>query len=351
MILILSSAMVPVRANAAQIAPRSLLVSSTAAGSTGVQYDFNFTVPNNATLIQSVDIQVCDQAIGPCTTTGAASGFNAAASSLNGQPIGLGTGGAWSTANTQYAFKLTRGSATSAPSGNQTISLVNVTNPSAVNVTGVYFRITTYSDAGYVTPVDAGVTVAVVASQISVSGTMPESLVFCVGTSGTDCSNMTGSAVSLGTFTPTGTNIGTSIMSASTNAASGYKITLAGTTLTSGLNTIPAMGTQTQDSSTCAVSCNSSIGIGQYGVNVVANNVPSAGGAFGASVSGPGTGAAFGGYGVANFFRFYTGDTVAEVPTVSDTNLYTASYLVNVGGSQAAGVYTATMTYICTGNF
>jgi hypothetical protein len=42
---------------------------------------------------------------------------------------------------------------------------------------------------------------------------------------------------------------------------------------------------------------------------------------------------------------------VASVAGVSAANLFTNSYIVNVGGDQAAGVYTATLTYICTATF
>jgi hypothetical protein len=39
------------------------------------------------------------------------------------------------------------------------------------------------------------------------------------------------------------------------------------------------------------------------------------------------------------------------VGAVTQANLFTNSYIVNVGGDQAAGVYTGTMTYICTATF
>jgi hypothetical protein len=84
---------------------------------------------------------------------------------------------------------------------------------------------------------------------------------------------------------------------------------------------------------------------------VRANNVASAGGAFGADVTGTGTATGSGGYNAGNSFRFFTGDAVAGAAGVTKANLFTNSYLVNVGGDQAAGVYSATMTYICTATF
>jgi hypothetical protein len=121
--------------------------------------------------------------------------------------------------------------------------------------------------------------------------------------------------------------------------------------MTSGAATIPAMGTQSLNSVACAPSCTSTTGTSQYGSNIRANNLASAGGAFGADVSGTGTAAGFGGYNTANVFRFFSGDTVASVGSPTNSNLFTNSYIVNVGGSQAAGLYTSTMTYICTATF
>jgi hypothetical protein len=111
------------------------------------------------------------------------------------------------------------------------------------------------------------------------------------------------------------------------------------------------MGTQTLNSSACAVSCTSATGTSQFGTNVRSNNVLSAGGAFGADVTGAGSATGSGGYNTGNSFRFFSGDTVAGAGGVSKANLFTNSYLVNVGGDQAAGVYSATMTYICTATF
>jgi hypothetical protein len=136
-------------------------------------------------------------------------------------------------------------------------------------------------------------------------------------------------------------------MAASTNAGSGYAITINGTTMQSGINSIAAMGTQTLNSTGCAPSCTSATGTSQFGANVRDNTAPNVG----ANVSGSGTATGFGGYNTIDSFRFFTGDTVASVGGQTNSNLFTTSYIVNVGGSQAAGLYTATFTYICTATF
>lgn len=340
--------LIPSLVLAAQITGRSVAISSSAPAATGVTYSFNFTVPNTATPVKSVQIDICDTAVNACTNTGSSNGFNASASNLIGQPSGFGTGGVYSAASTQYSFKITANASTpTAPSGVQTISFNGVTNPTATSTNGYYLRITTYSDSAYTTQIDYGVVAAVATNQITVSGVMPESLVFCVGTSGSDCTNITGTTVNLGTFSPTATSVGTSVMAASTNANSGYQITLNGTTLSSGANTIPAMGTQTANSAACSPVCNSAIGTSQFGSNVRANTIP----VVGSNVVGVGSGTGSGGYNAINAFRFFTGDTVASVAGPSSSNTYTNSYIVNVGGNQTAGLYTATLTYICTATF
>jgi hypothetical protein len=210
--------------------------------------------------------------------------------------------------------------------GVSTVTFAGVTNPTTANYQ-FYVRMTTYSDVGATVQVDYGAVALSTAAQITVSGTMPESLVFCVGTSGTNCGNITGTTIDLGTFSPSTTSIGSSVMSASTNAGSGYIVTVNGGTLTSGANSIAALASQTA----------STLGTAQFGLNVGA--------------SGAGTGSVNGNYSNGTLYRFNSGDIVASAAGPTDANLFTSNYITNVPGSQAAGLYTATMTYICTATF
>jgi len=132
-------------------------------------------------------------------------------------------------------------------------------------------------------------------------------------------------------------------MSASTNASFGYSIVLAGSALSSGANSISAMGQQSSNGTASA----STIGTSQFGTNLKANTTPP----IGSNVSGLGTGSPVGGYNSIDNFRYFSGDTVASAAGPVKDNLYTNSYIVNVSPDQAAGVYTATMTYIATATF
>jgi hypothetical protein len=326
-------------ANSAQVAPRSLTLGNSQAG-VATTHTLAFTVPTGGN-VGSIKFQYCTTAYGACAvptglvTTGASL---SAQSGATGFTIVNGSNGS------PY---LTRSSSNINASTPVSYTLSGITNPTSAN-TEYWTRIYTYVSTDTTgASTDDGVVAWSTAQAITVSGVMPESLIFCVGTSGTNCGNMTGSTVDLGVFSPIATNTGTSIMSASTNASSGYVITITGTVPTSGLNTIAAMGTQVANSSGCSPSCSSSIGVPQFGTNVVDNATPNVG----AGVTGTGSGVGIGGYNVADSFRFFNGDTVASAGGVTQSNLYTNSYVVNVGGDQAAGTYTATMTYICTATF
>lgn len=339
-------------AEAAQITPRTLTLSSSSAASSNATttYTFNFTVPTTGTAIKSLAVDICTTASGTCTTP---TGFSNSSSTLSSQPINLGAASGW-TVNTATSGSLRIVDAANAtnPSGAQTVVFGNVQNPTTANQS-FYGRITTYSDSAWATPVDTGVTAASTATQIVLTGTMPESLVFCVGgtVTGTDCSTATSGAVTFSPslFSSTGTSSATSQMVASTNAGSGYSITVNGNTLQSGANSITAMGASTT----------SVVGTKQFGLNLVANTTPSVGAAVNPAPNGTnlkGQANSTTGYGTANNFKFVTGDSVAKsdnggTANPTDAQNFTVSYIANVSGSQPAGTYTTTLTYICTATF
>jgi hypothetical protein len=336
---------------AGQLTSRSATVSSSAGAATGVSYTVGFTLSASQTL-GSVKFEICDSPLSTvsCVGTGNSSGASFGSATFGSMSLGSGWSIGSQTGAGAGGTSLVLTHVAASLSGAAVAVINNVANPTSNNKE-YYLRISTYTDTTATAPAypgtDFGGIALGTAQQITVSGVMPESLIFCVGTSGTDCTNITGSTVDLGTFSPTATNFGTSLMSASTNAGSGYIITINGTTLTSGANTITAMGTQSLNSSGCAPSCTSTTGTSQFGSNVRDNATPNVG----TNVSGLGTATGFGGYNTVDSFRFFTGDTVASVGGVTKSNLFTNSYIVNVGGDQAAGVYSATMTYICTATF
>ncbi len=142
----------------------------------------------------------------------------------------------------------------------------------------------------------------------------------------------------LGHFSLTQTKFCTFTIDAATNAGNGYAISYAATTtLTSGANTITAMGTQT----------GSVLGSEQFGFNLKANTAAGSNTAsdFGADPSG-GLGAAVSGYDIAEQFKFDTaGDTVAEALSATDDTTYTASFIANVEPASVPGTYSTPMKF------
>jgi len=336
-VLFLISTFITPVASAAQITPRYVTIGSSAPSAV-TTYTFVFTVPTT-TAIKSADFLACTTPTGTCTPAG----ITVTSAALPSQPSNLGAGSGW-TVNDSTAgdLRLSDSLNSTAPTGTQTVYFSTVTNPSATNTT-FFFRMTTYSDALWATPIDTGTVATSTATQIQTNLTVSEALTFCTGTSitGTNCGTAAGSTVNLGYASTTTAATGTSILSAATNAASGYSITYtAPTTLASGANQITAISDAA-----------SAVGTKQFGLNLVANTTP----AVGTAVSGTGTATAThsaGYYDSANNFTFHTsGDTVASVGVPTNGNTFTVSYLANIDGLTPPGAYTTTLTYTATANF
>lgn len=347
------------RASALQITSRSLtLVAGASDGGSkiggSVNHLFTFTPGTSGQTLGSIQFLYCTTAsVTACVTP---TGLVTTSATIFSQSAGAN--GFTLNSTTNGAPYLTR--APSAITGTPSLSyqLNTITNPTTANGVTFFVRITMFTGATLGgTATDTGSVAASTATQIILTGTMPESLIFCTGaTVGTtlgipDCSTATSGAVSFNQlFSPTDTATATSQMAASTNAASGYVITVNGATLTSGSNTIAAMGT-----STTGVR-----GTGQFGLNLKLNTTATSTVPVGLEVAAApnGTslrGQASAGYNTVDNFKFLTGDTVARsdntVAGPTNAQIFTSAYIVNVAGNQASGTYTSTLTYICTGLF
>jgi hypothetical protein len=362
----------PVNASANQITARSLTLQTgpspnfDGGSKTGgiVDHFFQFTLPavGNPS-VGSIKFQYCTTAVGTCTTPAGLDTTNATYGSESGATgfslvASIGGGG---TNGSPY---LTRSAATINAGTAVSYQLIGVTNPnntncySAINFAkencSFFVRISTYASTDTSGgAIDTGVVTASTAQQITLTGIMPESLIFCTGgtvltSSGIpDCSTATTGAVSFDRlFSPTDTALATTQMAASTNAGSGYIITYSGATLSSGSNTITAMSPATTGTH----------GLSQFGLNVVANTTP----VVGANVAPAANtsnykGEAASPYDTPNTFKFATGNIVSDSfnggAGGTDAQIFTVSYIVNVPGSQPAGTYTTTLTYTCTPTF
>lgn len=336
---------------AAQITDRTLTLQTGGGGDGGsmpggtVDHKFDFDVPTTGTAIGSIKFEYCDTAqVTACSTP---TGMDASSVSLGAQSggatgftIGNGTNAPAPTANVVY---LTRASASNPTQATLSYTLDDVDNPTTANYT-FFVRISTYTASdGTGTAIDTGSVAASTANQIDFTGIMPETLIFCTGaTVDVTCQTITTDTIDFGLFSPTATVSATSEMAASTNGETGYVITVSGATLTSGSNTISAIG---------GTAAASSIGSGQFGLNLVDNATPNIGSdVTPAFDSGDYLGQPSSEYDTADSFAFNAAatQTVASSSGPSAAQEYTVSYIVNVAGNQPPGVYTTTLTYICT---
>lgn len=318
-----------------------------------VDHAFSFTLPQVGTpSIGSIKFQYCLEASGgSCTLP---TGLITTTATIGTQ---TGATGFTLTATTNGSPYLTRTAATIPINTAVSYILQTITNPTTTNQT-FYVRITTYTSIDATTGLtDSGTVAASTATPIVLTGTMPESLIFCTGaTVGTtssipDCSKATAGAISFNqNFSPADTATATSQMAASTNAGTGYSITVNGVTLTSGSNTVTAM-----NAASAGIR-----GSSQFGMNLKLNTTATSTIAVGAEIAPTSNGTNFrgeplAGYNTADTFKFTTGEAVADSAQGgaggTDAQIYTASYIVNVSGGQAAGTYTTTLTYICTPTF
>lgn len=330
-----------------------------------VNHFFEFTIPSTGTVIGSILFEYCTTAANsiavPACITPTGLDTTLAGTAL-GSEAGSGATGFTLDKTTNGQPFLTKAVPATPANGDLKFRLDNIQNPSTEGT--FYVRIVTYTGSSLGgTATDAGVVAASTAEQIIISGIMPESLVFCTGADilkvagVVDCSTATAGTISFDQlFSPTSTAFAISRMAASTNAGSGYIITVNGPTLTSGGNTIAGMPAQ----------ATSQIGIAQFGLNLALNTAAAAPGFPGTSpvdsraIDSVSDGVNLNGrattdYETPDSFKFVSGDIVADSnfngvgnPDATDAQIYTVSYIANVPGSQPAGTYTSTLTYICT---
>jgi hypothetical protein len=175
---------------------------------------------------------------------------------------------------------------------------------------------------------------------ITLETQVPPMLIFCVaGSVQLNCAGTSGgNYTDMGELTPDHTLTALSQMAAGTNASNGYVITVNGPTMEAGTHIINNLPIPTA----------SAMGNSQFGINLVANTAP----VLGADSDGPSTNTVIApNYAIPNQFIYNDGDVLATAPNVSLMRRYTVSYIVNSPPKLRAGVYTTTITYICTGRF
>jgi hypothetical protein len=205
-----------------------------------------------------------------------------------------------------------------------TYNSTNSINPStpgtyAIAVSG------TFGDTG-------NITVSVLSDdQVSVTATVAQSLTFSISDNTIGFGTLSASAAQYATGDTSGSASETEAHNIiiGTNATNGYTATLNGATLTSGLNTIDAIG---------ASNTASAAGTEQFGLRMTASG---------------GSGAVTAPYAAAGF-AFDSGafpDQIASASAASANTTYSVRYLANIAALTEAGEYSATLNYVATANF
>lgn len=297
-------------------------------------FKFDEATTNN---IGSITFEYCSNSPIRFETCTPPAGLNVGSANLSSQTgnTGFTIDNADTTAN---VIVLSRAVASPGTIGPSSYVFDNITNPSTPGQS-VFVRIWTHTSTDGSGPqIDGGAVAFAVQSIFNVGAYVPPFLRICVGVIvAPDCSTLSGDSIDLGELSSSRANAGQSQFATATNDPSGYVIFALGTTMTSGNNIIPAV----------TAPAASLPGSGQFGINLRANLSP----AVGQDPVGLGTGAPTANYDIPNRFLFNSGDSITTASLPSNYNRMTVSYLVNIPKSQAAGIYSTTMTYVATVQF
>lgn len=321
-------------ANAAEFATRSLYVSDNVVDAT-TDYTLSFSGQSPGT-VGSVRLQLCSNDPFPGSPCTPPAGLDMSAAVIASQ-VGM-TGFTVHSSTTANELVLTRAPGASVP-GQVTFVLRNIHNPSTAGTT--YGRLETFAsinasgahlDAG-------GLAIAFLPMNVSVQTYVPPYLLFCVANSiqPFNCDTAEGNYIDFGEFSTTKTATGRTQLLVATNAGSGYTIRVLGTTMTSGINVIPALATRDV----------SRIGTSQFGLNLRANTTP----ASGSDVQGSGVSTIAADYNVPNYYKFASGDVLVSSPEPDYLRLFTVTYVANVAKEQSPGIYVSTLQYVALASF
>lgn len=156
---------------------------------------------------------------------------------------------------------------------------------------------------------------------------------------------VTSAIASFGNFDASTTSTATATFAVSDYTSFGYAVQIVGDPPSYAGHTITPMGTDADGGP-----ASPQVGTDQFGINLVANTIPTNLGAnpdqgqFGAGV-------AAANYNTANKYRYVSGETIATAPKSSGVTNFTISYIVNVGHLDPGGQYSSAQSVICTGTF
>lgn len=350
---------------AGQVSARSIQLSSSAKGATGVSYKVKFTPFTTGT--QSIVIDFCGSAIVGAACT-APSGLNAA---TIGFTAGTGTTSWALGATAASTIKVTKSGGSALTTSSADFTITGITNPT--NAGSFYARLYTYdcTDYGahvggggcastgtaYSSPtvigsdIDYGGFAMSATDTVSINATVMETLTFCVNKTApaAGCTSLsTPISVTLGHGSPvtldsSQVDTDTIFTQLSTNAVSGASVALKTGNTCSGLSRdsgstcpIPGIGAfATIPATTADFGLNVANGTGGTGT-VTAN------GNYGTTASN---------YGMGSNVTTTFGDPIESSAAACANVNSTLTYAAQAAATTPAGVYSATHTLIATGTF
>lgn len=212
---------------------------------------------------------------------------------------------------------------------NQSTGVRQITNGSA-GTTTLTIAGGTFADSGTIsTPIISN-------DVVNITATVNQTISFAVSDNTIGFGTLSSSTAHYATGDTNGTTSDTAAhtVTVATNAPNGYTITLGGATLTSGSNTIDAIG---------ATSAASSTGSEQFGLYATKS-----GGVNGTITT------RYSDNATPKFAYNATGsttDTLATGTSATNTETYSIHYIANIASTTEAGSYATNITYVGTGNF
>ena len=205
-----------------------------------------------------------------------------------------------------------------------TYSAASSTNPAAPSTYGIAIS-GAFGDTGTIT-------VSILTDdQVAIDATVAQSITFSVSDNTISFGTLASGAARYASGTGAGdsSEVEAHNLIVGTNAANGYTMTASGTTLTSGVNTITAIG---------AANTASSPGSEQFGLRLTASG---------------GNGVVAAPYSASGFALDTASfpDVVATSTSSSANTTYSARYIANITSNTEAGSYTSTLTYTATANY
>ncbi len=167
--------------------------------------------------------------------------------------------------------------------------------------------------------------------QVAIDATVAQSITFSISDNTISFGTLSSGAARYASGTALGeaSEVEAHNLIVGTNASNGYTVTASGTTLTSGADTIDAIG---------AANTASGVGTEQFGLRMTASG---------------GNGAVAAPYAAAGFAFDSAAfpDTVATSTVASANTTYSVRYISNITSNTEAGSYTSTVTYTAAANY